>query len=286
MKQVNPKNLNRVGKIFNLNIMRTNYIFVFLLLGVAIFTGCSKNNISYHDNRLTSNPYDYLGEIHNKGMSKIKSYLENNKIKSESDIRKKVADFMVNIITKDRDTINQSDLKKNIDKLITHIPSNNFQSLLKSGGFDSINLIIENSNLTSFQKESIDSVLSIINNNNNRIKENILQFEHRILIVDKPINEKAPVLAVIAIAKYSCDFWEGILSQKQLNNEKDSPTLKGAVLADASGAVSGAIQSIASGASETGLVFGSGGVVLTTAGAAVAGGLIGSALYLGLFGWL
>lgn len=70
-----------------------------------------------------------------------------------------------------------------------------------------------------------------------------------------------------------------------LNNDI-APTVKGAVLADASGAVGGAIQSIASGASETGLVFGPGGVVLTTAGAAVAGGLISSALYLGLFGWL
>jgi hypothetical protein len=53
-----------------------------------------------------------------------------------------------------------------------------------------------------------------------------------------------------------------------------------AAKADAGGAITGALASIYSGASTTGLVFGPGGYVLTTAGAAVSGALWSSGLYL------
>jgi hypothetical protein len=52
---------------------------------------------------LTLNPYDYLGKLHNKGMSDLK----NTSLKKNIDVGSFVTKFMVKEINKEKNDINQ-----------------------------------------------------------------------------------------------------------------------------------------------------------------------------------
>lgn len=250
--------------------------FTVIVIVMTFVTSCKQEDVS--SNKLTSNPYDYIGVIHNQGMTKLRdSLLANSSLNLDSYVSK----FIGNKI----DLNAQPLLLNNINSVISKVKAKNTFNAMKVKSNDSLDVVIKNSNLTEYQKAYMDSVLSILDGDVN-IKESILKLESNVLGSNKSEKEKEPILCVISVTKYSIDFWT-----ENLNNSQQAKMFKApsscaklsastAAKADAGGAITGALASIYSGASTTGLVFGPGGYVLTTAGAAVSGALWSSGLYL------
>jgi hypothetical protein len=275
--------------------MKKISMFLGFALIISIFLmSCTKEEMS--SNKLNANPYDYIGELHNQGMNEFRIRLQDSiAVNSTMDVSTFVTEYMENKISNNKDVVlkDKSQLNKNLYSLIYKVKVTKPFYVLKSNKSDSTNVqnSIENSNLSDFQKEYVNELLSILEKQDS-VKERIIKLESVILNSDKTVKEKEPILCIISITKYSYEFWNENISSKKIRMQKapNASYVKtfsagGAVRADAEGAIGGVIWSVATGASTTGLVFGPGGYVLTTAGSAVTGGLYGSALYLGLFGW-
>jgi hypothetical protein len=281
------------------------FVSFIIILGIAIIVPSCKeeDNTSsiMSKTELSKNPYDFIGEIHNKGMNEFKNQLQIAKKDNQKvDVGSLVSKFMFdeinnsNLISAKESLL--SNMNLSIAKVREQFNQNRFLKAAQSSNFSAIDTSI----LTSFQKTYIKSILTITSESDN-IKEGVLKIESEVLKANVSDEEKAAVLCVIAITKYSYDFWtENIdLLQSQSNlashseehlksaNNIEEITVGGAVTADACGAVEGAISSIVSGAAlKSGLVFGPEGAVLTIAGASVLDGLVGSACYLALWSWL
>lgn len=250
-------------------------ILAITISAIIFVISCKKDNaITNNSNlktELKTNPYDFIGQIHNQGLNELKiEAKEANKKNEKINLCKFVSNFMMNKICKSNIASSNIQLASNLKNVISKAQC--YQSIyLSDSKSDSIDFIIDTLNLTTFQKNEINSILNALNKTKN-VKETLLSIESEVLNSNVNDNEKTIVLCVISITKYSYDFW---------TENNDSKLCVGcAAKADAISAVTAGVSSICSGASTTGLVFGPGGYVLTTAGAAVAGGLWGSGAYL------
>ncbi len=254
-----------------------------IIMGTAIFVACKKESKETSKLDLSSiqtNPYDFIGRIHNKGMNQLKDQLSESSSNVVPDVALFTINFMQNEIVTTNDVASETQLRANITSLVNKVkPYRNI--LLSSLGNDSLVSAIDNSNFTTFQKQKIKLVLLAIDQADD-VQTELLGIEADVLNSTVSDNEKAPVLCVISIAKYSCDFW---IENSDLLGDADGPTWRGAGRADAGGAIIGLASSISSGALAGSLVFGPGGIVLTLGGAAVGGALWSSGLYLVSWGW-
>jgi len=265
-----------------------------IILAGVIFYSCSKeesnlkgsanNNKPNSLKSITENPFDFIGEIHNKGLYEVKKAAINAKNNNtQFNLDYCVSSFIFNEIEL-TNTIDEPELlMNNINNAISN--ANNYKLYYVIDYTLSDEKFVEfvdNFNFTSFQKEKIILVNNALGNSEN-VLENLSEIEADVLNSDVEYEEQVAVLCVISIAKYSYDFWSK--NQDILSEQKGKPTVSGAAKSDLGGAITGAGYSITSGASTTGLVFGPGGYVLTTAGAAVTGALWSSGLYLASWGW-
>jgi hypothetical protein len=275
-----------------------------IFVNSALFIACdNKSEIVTTEEKVPlANPYDYIGEMHNKGLSEYITLVKCSKI---TDIESFTDDFVIDFVAKEivqqRTVADQVLLKRNLKSTVSEVKGEMLTTHLRAGDSSSTDLEIDNSGLTDFQKSNINAIMSALEIANEDVKEKILTIEATVLISDKSIEEKEPILCAIAIAKYSFDFWTeyiensshslrssevGSMDYNDDNTGLVHPTIEKIVKADLIGGVTGIVRGVVTGASATGLVFGPGGYVLTTAAMGVTGVIWGSCLSAGLFGWI
>lgn len=235
-----------------------------------ILNSCKKDNPTIgNKTEITKNPYDFVGELHNKGMNELYNQLIIAKRDNQNvDINQFVSNFIYNEVSQ----TNPSVLK---DQLIINI--NNCISSTKEicTNFKSANIDL-NPKLSAFQKRYLNLIDKSLSNPK-KIKDEIGKIESEVLNSNEDIKEKIIILAVSAVTKYSYDFW---VAHPELMDDNSIhlkvATLEGVLKADAEGALAGVLlaaeYSIPAGA----LVFGPGGIVLTLVGSGVTGALYGS----------
>ena len=261
---------------------------IFGTLGVAVIatlliTSCKKDEQTKtveQKKEVNVNPYDYIGQIHNQGMSALLNQCKEAK-KSNSNIEMNafVSNYMMNELRKANNTYSEPKIKNNLDLIISKVCLNK-EIYLTTNRSDSSNIILDTLNLSAYQKSKIKSIFEVLNNSIN-VNESLKKIELDVLNSNENDNEKAIVLCALSISKYSYEFWN--TNQQFLGR---AVTVNNAAKADLGGAILGSAQSLASGAAAVGtLMLGPGGTVLTVGGAAVTGALWSSGFYLVTFGW-
>lgn len=247
------------------------------------FSSCRKDEVLTKNELVEkSNPFNYLGELHNKGMHAFKEKINNNKTSNINDLNNFVVEFMFSEIKKKYDISNTESLIKNVKGIVSanrDIKSKFINSSKLNEAF--IEEMIDSSKISDFQKKNLKSIFTALDEPESA-KSNLLKIETKVLNSNVSNSEKFPLLVVLAISKASYDFWT---SNKEFFIQTKGATVSGALKSDAAGAVEGVLWSVVSGASETGLVFGPGGMVLTAAAAGFTDGLWASACYLGIWSW-
>lgn len=240
---------------------------------------------------MLSNPYDYIGEMHNEAMEKLALQVKYSVIKSTDQVSNFIDDFMISEIKKDYPQAPVSTLQRQITstklKIALHVDSlktyyaKYAPQILSAPRITcaacpfSITQLTKNAYQKKYLTQMEDAFVSYSDED---ILFPLMSMKQRILRdTDQPMGVRAPLLCAISIAKYSKQFWE-----KYIVSSFKRLSLKNCVYEDFVGAALGVVYINLNGTSSaTGLVFGPGGYVLTNAGAAVIGGLAGSGEYLG-----
>lgn len=271
---MNFKYLNFTNK----DMKRKNLILIclisFFCVTCTIYISCKKENPTEGTKTIvTKNPYDFVGELHNRGMNELYSQLviakrDNQKV----DINQFVSTFLYNEVSQS----NPSVLK---DQLITNINSCISSTKEICSTFKSANIDL-NPKLSTFQKKYLNLIVNSLSNPQ-KLKDELGKIESEVLNSKEDIKEQAVVLAVSAVTKYSYDFW---VAHPELLDDASThqkvATLDGVLRADAEGAVAGVLIAAEYLIPEGALVFGPGGIVLTLVGSAVTGSLWGSGVNL------
>ena len=257
----------------------TAILAVALVAGASIFYACEKEN-----NSVANNPYDYLGNLHNEAMEKI-IVLQDN---PEFDLHSFSIEFMMDAMKEAKTDYSSEQWELLFDE--TLIEYEKFAKDSKSsismqdGSYD----VLE---LTNFQEKHAQKVFDIIQNSNDfeSVKSKLIKVESDILKAPQDMDEKAFVLGLISIAKYSHDFWDNheelIYEESIVKNFGVEDTAKksysqialNCLEADAYGFLGGVVGSVISGhAAAATLVFGPAGTVSTVAAAGTISAIVSS----------
>lgn len=166
-------------------------------------------------------------------------------------------------------------LRAGIEAVVTYTKNN--LSVIRDicGTSDISHQAINSLNLSTPMKDAFEQIIQIISNEDTIVtKKGLAVFDNNI-INDNNISalDKKAILSVSAIAKDSYLYWAVNTASLQTRG-----LFHIVALADLGGAITSVASGFFSGAANTGLVFGPGGLVLTYAGLAVSGAFYSSAL--------
>ncbi len=268
---------------------KMNILMGCILLVVMTFWSCNNEDEMMSQNENFENPYNIFGEWHNEGLDFIEKQLNQTRSIYESVPQNKIVavtnQCSIYLINKIEQTENRKLTATEINTLNTSIEkTKDYLLKLDSIYLDDQNKIIseiyKDFKIKPFIQTYLNKIIAIVNNSDDKETVNAALSNLENKIVPGPLFSPSDIeylFSVISIARSSYNYW-----YERLNNEPQTRFsyrnfLKRICIADVGGAIAGGIQG-AWGGGATGLVFGPGGLVLTIAGSAVAGGLWSSGM--------
>jgi hypothetical protein len=224
-----------------------------------------------------SNPYDFVGKLHNEGLTYLVVHAQNYYINNElnRDSFKYYSDqYYTSIAAKYIDSMySQNNSEDSINVFLNRFNTGIFYSLLSD----------VSTNLTVSQRFYFDQISSEIDSFSNFLafKSSIIQIENAIMASSLPENDKMVLLMGTAVSRYSAHYWstvsiESIRDYFNDNNFPPTSAIGNILKWDFQGAVMGGVAGLYAGLSSGAYVFGPGGVVVTAVGGATIGAIRGS----------
>lgn len=247
-------------------------IFVIALIAVftgTILSGCEKEKIP--SEKKVCNPYDFLGELHNKAMDKVYASALNDE---NIDIYNFSMDYVLNQIQIENPNSSMSELQKLLQEITPELIAHNN---ISNNPIDFSTSFYVNSFTTqqiSMLQEFYDELDKI--KDANEIPIIISKYEN--LVFEKNISneEKMPLLGTLAISKYSYQFFINNFSDTKQARPKWSEICLRVVKADGLGFLSGVAWSSLKHIFIAGMTFGPEGAVAAIAAAGLDGAIVGS----------
>lgn len=242
--------------------MKRNFVvmaFTALILGLCCMSCEKENNIEVDEIKIT-NPYDFLGNIHNDALEFIyEQSIQNNPI----DIAEYAKDITASRFSELFAQFSKDDIITYLDKTDNQSAEISLNSPLFNSRIDFNNEFFAPIQLTTYQRITLQELFDKIEYaTSTKDIWNYLILKESEILANKSIkeDEKAIVLETFAITKYSYIFHTTHYSESK--QKPSFQQIKKALKADGIGFLAGCVASFFNGAAEASLVLGPEGVVV------------------------